>query len=80
MGRSVPHFQHCVNCAPETSPQRAHFQSGPLTGLQLYVRVNFNLSLVGRKDLMSLTSECVKVTGIPYVMDAYRKEAEKFLK
>ena len=41
---------------------------------------NFNLSLVGRKDLMSLTSECVKVTGIPYVMDAYRKEAEKFLK
>jgi hypothetical protein len=41
---------------------------------------SFNLSLVGRKDLMSLTRECEEVTGIPFVMDAYRKEAEKWLK
>jgi hypothetical protein len=25
--------------------------------------------------LFSLTEECAKVTGIPYVMDAYREEA-----
>jgi hypothetical protein len=29
---------------------------------------------------MSLTRECEEVTGIPYVMEAYRKEAEKWLK
>jgi hypothetical protein len=40
---------------------------------------NFKLSLVSRKDLMSLTEEAAKVSGIPYVMDAYRKEAEKIL-
>jgi len=28
---------------------------------------------------MSLTEEAAKVSGIPYVMDAYRKEAEKIL-
>jgi len=28
---------------------------------------------------MSLTEECESVTGIPYVMRAYRKEAEKIL-
>ena len=41
---------------------------------------NFNLSTMTRKDLMALTGECEEVTGIPYVMDAYRKEAEKWLK
>jgi glutamate synthase domain-containing protein 2 len=40
---------------------------------------NFNLSLVSQKDIMSLTEEAAKVSGIPYVMDAYRKEAEKIL-
>ena len=40
---------------------------------------NFNLSLVSRKDIMALTEEAAKVSGIPYVMDAYRKEAEKIL-
>jgi glutamate synthase domain-containing protein 2 len=30
---------------------------------------------ISRRDLCSLTEECAKVTGIPYVMDAYRKEA-----
>ena len=40
---------------------------------------NFNLSTITRRDLMGLTEECEKVTGIPYVMRAYRKEAEKIL-
>jgi hypothetical protein len=39
----------------------------------------FNLGAVTRKELMSLTEECTKVTGIPYVMDAYRDEAEAIL-
>jgi hypothetical protein len=30
---------------------------------------------ISRKDLMSLTEECAKVTGIPYVMEAFREEA-----
>jgi glutamate synthase domain-containing protein 2 len=36
---------------------------------------NFSLSTISRRDIMSLTEECVKVTGIPYLMDAYREEA-----
>ena len=36
---------------------------------------NFNVPSISRIDLMSLTEECTKVTGIPYVMDAYREEA-----
>jgi hypothetical protein len=28
---------------------------------------------------MALTEEAAKVSGIPYVMDAYRKEAERIL-
>jgi glutamate synthase domain-containing protein 2 len=40
---------------------------------------SFNVSTITRKDLMSLTEECTKVTGIPYVMDAYREEAEAIL-
>jgi len=35
----------------------------------------FNLPSINRSDLMSLTEECAKVTGIPYVMNAYREEA-----
>jgi glutamate synthase domain-containing protein 2 len=31
--------------------------------------------LMSRNDLASLTEECAKVTGIPYIMDAYRDEA-----
>ena len=41
---------------------------------------SFNLSLLDRRHLMSLTRECEDVTGIPFVMEAYRKEAEKWLK
>ncbi len=40
---------------------------------------NFNLSTISRKDLMSLTEDAAKISGIPYVMDAYRKEAEKII-
>jgi len=40
---------------------------------------NFNLRAISRKDLMSLTEEAAKISGIPYVMDAYRKEANAVL-
>lgn len=35
--------------------------------------------LIARNDLVSLTEECAKVTGIPYVMDSYREEAMKII-
>jgi len=40
---------------------------------------NFKLSTISRKDIMALTEDAAKVSGIPYVMDAYREEAEKVL-
>lgn len=40
---------------------------------------NFNVSTINRDDVMSLTEEAAKVSGIPYVMDAYREEAEKII-
>jgi glutamate synthase domain-containing protein 2 len=36
---------------------------------------NFSVSTISRIDIMSLTDECAQVTGIPYLMDAYREEA-----
>jgi len=39
----------------------------------------FSVPAISRNELMSLTEECAKVTGIPYLMDAYRKEAVKIL-
>jgi len=36
---------------------------------------NWEVPYIGREDLFSLTEECAKVTGIPYVMDAFREEA-----
>ncbi len=39
----------------------------------------FRLSAISRRDLMSLTEECAKVTGIPYIMDCYREEAMQIL-
>jgi glutamate synthase domain-containing protein 2 len=35
----------------------------------------FSTRAISRKELMSLTDECARVTGIPYLMDAYREEA-----
>ena len=40
---------------------------------------SFNISAITRDDLISLTEECAKVTGIPYLMDAGREEAEAIL-
>ncbi len=40
---------------------------------------NFKLNTISRKDLMSLTEDAAKISGIPYVMDAYRSEAEEVL-
>ncbi len=39
----------------------------------------FDIASITRRELMSLTEECAKVTGIPYLMDAYRQEAEAIL-
>jgi hypothetical protein len=39
----------------------------------------FSINAITRRELMSLTEECAKVTGIPYLMDAYREEAEEIL-
>ena len=40
---------------------------------------NFSLATISRRDLMALTEEAARVTGIAYVMDAYREEAEAIL-
>ncbi len=39
----------------------------------------FSTPAIRRGDLMSLTEECAKVTGIPYLMNAYREEAMDIL-
>lgn len=51
------------------------------TGLQQLMAGsrNFRLSTVSRRDLMTLTEEAAMVSGIPYVMDAQRQEAEEIL-
>jgi len=40
---------------------------------------NFRVSTISRSDLVALTEEAAKISGIPYVMDAYREEAEKII-
>jgi glutamate synthase domain-containing protein 2 len=35
----------------------------------------FSVPAISRRELMSLTEECARVTGIPYLMNAYREEA-----
>jgi len=39
----------------------------------------FSLPVISRKDIFALTEECAKVTGIAYVMDSYREDAEAIL-
>ncbi len=39
----------------------------------------FNVGAISRRDLMSLSDECTRVTKVPYIMDAYRQEAEEIL-
>jgi len=41
---------------------------------------NFRIGTISRKDIMALTEEAAKVSRIPYVMDAYREEAEAILR
>ena len=36
---------------------------------------SWKVEYISRDDLFSLTEECAKITGIRYVMDAYREEA-----
>ncbi|MEW6203613.1 MAG: FMN-binding glutamate synthase family protein, partial [bacterium] len=40
---------------------------------------NFKLSTITRDDVMALTEEAARISGIPYVMDAGREKAEKIL-
>ncbi len=40
---------------------------------------NFSLGSICRHNLMTLTEEAARVSGIPYVMDAYRQEAEAII-
>ena len=51
------------------------------TGLQQLMAGtrNFSLSSVSRRDVMALTEEASKVSGIPYVMQAYHEEALNIL-
>jgi len=35
--------------------------------------------LITRNDLAALTEEAAKITKIPYIMDAYRKEALRII-
>jgi glutamate synthase domain-containing protein 2 len=51
------------------------------TGLQQLMAGsrNFSIPAISRRDLMALTDEAARVTGIPHVMDAYRQEAEDIL-
>ncbi|MFP3895287.1 MAG: FMN-binding glutamate synthase family protein [Anaerolineales bacterium] len=41
---------------------------------------NFSLDTISRRDVMALTREAEDVTGLDYVMDAYRAEAEEIIK
>jgi len=36
---------------------------------------NWEVKYISRQDLFALSEECAKVTGIPYVMEAFRDEA-----
>ncbi|MBL7132436.1 MAG: FMN-binding glutamate synthase family protein [Candidatus Omnitrophica bacterium] len=40
---------------------------------------NFNVSTISRKDVACLTEEAAKISGLSYIMDAYREEAERII-
>ncbi|HET6498986.1 MAG TPA: FMN-binding glutamate synthase family protein, partial [Coriobacteriia bacterium] len=40
---------------------------------------NFSIPAISRADLVALTDEASRVSGIPYVMDAYREEAMRII-
>ena len=39
----------------------------------------FKVPTITRKDVFALTREAAKISGLSYVMDAYKEEAEKVL-
>ena len=39
----------------------------------------FKIDTISRRDVAALTEEAAKVSGLTYVMDAYREEAEKII-
>ena len=39
----------------------------------------YRVSAISRDDVMALTEEAARVSGVSYVMDAYREEAEKII-
>jgi hypothetical protein len=41
---------------------------------------NFSLDTISRNDVMALTREAEDVTGLDYVMDAYKAEAEEIIR
>jgi glutamate synthase domain-containing protein 2 len=51
------------------------------TGLQQLMAGtrNFRVSSITRNDITALTEDAAKVSGIPFVMDAYREEAERII-
>jgi glutamate synthase domain-containing protein 2 len=40
---------------------------------------NWEVKYISRKDIFALTEECAKITGLEYVMDAYREEALRII-
>jgi glutamate synthase domain-containing protein 2 len=40
---------------------------------------NFRVSTIGREDLMALTPEAAQISGIPYIMEAYKEEAYQII-
>ncbi|MFB3894431.1 MAG: glutamate synthase-related protein [Phycisphaerae bacterium] len=51
------------------------------TGLQQLMAGsrNFAVSTISRNDLMSLSEEAARISGIPFVMDAFREEAMRIV-
>ena len=39
----------------------------------------FNLSVLSRDDIASLTPECAKISGIPHIMDVDKAESEAII-
>ena len=40
---------------------------------------NFCLATMGRHDVFALTTEAARISGLPYIMDAYRQQAEAII-
>ncbi|MCP4603071.1 MAG: FMN-binding glutamate synthase family protein [Proteobacteria bacterium] len=40
----------------------------------------FNVQTISRNDVTALTEEAAKISGIPYIMDAYREQAMEIMK